>query len=240
MVTREGVSLIQRPLPEHDELADREAPCRAVLRGEADAHHLAHIDRRHPLEIEPTSPALPPRQRNREELRDERADDRHREPEQKELAEQPPRLLALAERGHAQRAQRRERRDVDQSGADVDRERDREHVAVTQPVHEPRREREECLPREPLFLAISHLKPGAARSLPLPIDRFKNMHLYQDYLAEIEERKAAGLHPKPIDGAELLAEIIAQIKDPSNEHRKQSLDFLIYNTLPGTTSRFIP
>jgi aconitate hydratase 2/2-methylisocitrate dehydratase len=61
------------------------------------------------------------------------------------------------------------------------------------------------------------------------------MHLYQDYLAEIEERKAAGLHPKPIDGAELLAEIIAQIKDPSNEHRKQSLDFLIYNTLPGTT-----
>jgi aconitate hydratase 2/2-methylisocitrate dehydratase len=62
------------------------------------------------------------------------------------------------------------------------------------------------------------------------------MHLYQDYLAEIEERKTAGLHPKPIDGAELLAEIIAQIKDPSNEHRKQSLDFLIYNTLPGTTS----
>jgi aconitate hydratase 2/2-methylisocitrate dehydratase len=62
------------------------------------------------------------------------------------------------------------------------------------------------------------------------------MHLYQDYLAEIEDRKASGLHPKPIDGAELLAEIIAQIKDPSNEHRKQSLDFLIYNTLPGTTS----
>jgi len=61
------------------------------------------------------------------------------------------------------------------------------------------------------------------------------MHLYQAYLAEIEERKAAGLHPKPIDGAELLAEIIAQIKDPSNEHRKQSLEFLIYNTLPGTT-----
>jgi aconitate hydratase 2 / 2-methylisocitrate dehydratase len=62
------------------------------------------------------------------------------------------------------------------------------------------------------------------------------MHLYQDYLAEIEERKTAGLHPKPIDSGELTAEIIAQIKDPSNEHRKQSLDFLIYNTLPGTTS----
>jgi aconitate hydratase 2/2-methylisocitrate dehydratase len=68
------------------------------------------------------------------------------------------------------------------------------------------------------------------------IHRFKNMHLYQDYLAEIEERKTIGLHPKPIDSGELAAEIIAQIKDPSNEHRKQSLDFLIYNTLPGTTS----
>jgi len=62
------------------------------------------------------------------------------------------------------------------------------------------------------------------------------MHLYQEYLAEIEERKTVGLHPKPIDSGELVAEIIAQIKDPSNEHRKQSLDFLIYNTLPGTTS----
>jgi aconitate hydratase 2 / 2-methylisocitrate dehydratase len=55
-------------------------------------------------------------------------------------------------------------------------------------------------------------------------------------LAEIEERKTAGLHPKPIDSGELAAEIIAQIKDPSNEHRKDSLNFLIYNTLPGTTS----
>ncbi|MES2476527.1 MAG: bifunctional aconitate hydratase 2/2-methylisocitrate dehydratase [Verrucomicrobiota bacterium] len=62
------------------------------------------------------------------------------------------------------------------------------------------------------------------------------MNLYLDYLAEIEERKTAGLHPKPIDSGELTAEIIAQIKDPSNEHRKESLNFLIYNTLPGTTS----
>ncbi|RYD19244.1 MAG: bifunctional aconitate hydratase 2/2-methylisocitrate dehydratase, partial [Verrucomicrobiaceae bacterium] len=62
------------------------------------------------------------------------------------------------------------------------------------------------------------------------------MHLYQDYLEEIEERKTVGLHPKPIDSGELAAEIIAQIKDPSNEYRKASLDFLIYNTLPGTTS----
>jgi aconitate hydratase 2/2-methylisocitrate dehydratase len=62
------------------------------------------------------------------------------------------------------------------------------------------------------------------------------MNLYLDYLAEIEERKTVGLHPKPIDSGELTAEIIAQIKDPTNEHRKESLNFLIYNTLPGTTS----
>ncbi len=62
------------------------------------------------------------------------------------------------------------------------------------------------------------------------------MNLYQDYLSEIEERKTAGLHPKPIDSGELTAEIIGQIKDPSSQHRKESLNFLIYNTLPGTTS----
>ena len=62
------------------------------------------------------------------------------------------------------------------------------------------------------------------------------MKLYQEYLQEIEARKADGLHPKPIDGAELTKEIIAQIKDTGNEHRKESLNFLIYNTLPGTTS----
>jgi len=62
------------------------------------------------------------------------------------------------------------------------------------------------------------------------------MKLYLDYLQEIEARKAEGLHPKPIDRAELLAEIIEQIKDLGNEHRKASLNFLIYNTLPGTTS----
>jgi aconitate hydratase 2 / 2-methylisocitrate dehydratase len=62
------------------------------------------------------------------------------------------------------------------------------------------------------------------------------MQLYQDYLAEIEERKAAGLHPKPIDSGALTAEIISQIKDPAHPHRKDSLQFLIYNTLPGTTS----
>ena len=61
------------------------------------------------------------------------------------------------------------------------------------------------------------------------------MNTYQDYIKEIEERKAQGLHPKPIDGAELLSEIIAQIKDTTNAYRKDSLQFFIYNTLPGTT-----
>ena len=63
-----------------------------------------------------------------------------------------------------------------------------------------------------------------------------SMNTYADYIAEIEERKAQGLSPKPIDGSELTAEIISQIKDPGNEHRMQSLDFFIFNTLPGTTA----
>ena len=42
---------------------------------------------------------------------------------------------------------------------------------------------------------------------------------YPEYLKEIEERETQGLSPKPIDGADLLAEIITQIKDTSNEHR---------------------
>lgn len=62
------------------------------------------------------------------------------------------------------------------------------------------------------------------------------MNNYKDYIKEIEERKNQGLHPKPIDGAELLSEIIAQIKDPANADRANSLKFFIYNTLPGTTS----
>jgi aconitate hydratase 2/2-methylisocitrate dehydratase len=62
------------------------------------------------------------------------------------------------------------------------------------------------------------------------------MSLYQEYLQEIETRKTEGLHPKPIDGAELTQEIIAQIKDTGHEHREASLKFFIYNTLPGTTA----
>ena len=62
------------------------------------------------------------------------------------------------------------------------------------------------------------------------------MKLYADYLSEIEKRKEQGLHQKPIEDAALVAELIEQIKDREHEHRKDSLEFLIYNTLPGTTS----
>ncbi|WP_271405135.1 bifunctional aconitate hydratase 2/2-methylisocitrate dehydratase [Tenacibaculum soleae] len=62
------------------------------------------------------------------------------------------------------------------------------------------------------------------------------MNIYSDYLKEIEERKKQGLHPKPIDGSELLNNIISQIKDENNEYREASLNFFIYNVLPGTTS----
>ena len=61
------------------------------------------------------------------------------------------------------------------------------------------------------------------------------MSNYQEYIKEIEERKGQGLHPKPIDSAELLTEVIAQIKDVNHTDRKDSLQFFIYNTLPGTT-----
>jgi aconitate hydratase 2/2-methylisocitrate dehydratase len=59
---------------------------------------------------------------------------------------------------------------------------------------------------------------------------------YNEYIQEIEERREQGLHPKPIDASDLLSEIIAQIKDKNNEDREDSLLFLLYNTLPGTTA----
>ena len=62
------------------------------------------------------------------------------------------------------------------------------------------------------------------------------MNIYENYLKEIETRKEQGLHPKPIDGADLITAIIDQIKDVDNPHREASLNFFIYNTLPGTTS----
>ena len=62
------------------------------------------------------------------------------------------------------------------------------------------------------------------------------MSLYSEYLDEIATRKKElGLNPEPIDSADLLSEIIVQIKDSGNKHREDSLKFFIYNTLPGTT-----
>ncbi len=62
------------------------------------------------------------------------------------------------------------------------------------------------------------------------------MGLYTEYLNEIETRKTQGLNPKPIEDGALVEAIISQITDLENEHRKDSLQFFIYNTLPGTTS----
>ena len=62
------------------------------------------------------------------------------------------------------------------------------------------------------------------------------MSRYNKYLQEIEERKTKGLQPKPIDAADLLDEIISQIKDKDHEYRSNSINFFIYNVIPGTTS----
>jgi aconitate hydratase 2/2-methylisocitrate dehydratase len=62
------------------------------------------------------------------------------------------------------------------------------------------------------------------------------MGVYKNYLKEIEERKIQGLKPMPIDGSKLVTEIIHQIKDSGHPHRKESIQFFIYNVLPGTTS----
>jgi aconitate hydratase 2/2-methylisocitrate dehydratase len=66
-------------------------------------------------------------------------------------------------------------------------------------------------------------------------NKIAKMSIYNDYIQEIEERKTQGLHPKPIDGAELLSEIIVQIKNVNNFNREDAVNFFIYNTLPGTT-----
>ena len=62
------------------------------------------------------------------------------------------------------------------------------------------------------------------------------MNAFEEYIAEIEDRKNQGLHPKPIDDGVLLSDIINLIKDTNSEHREESLNYLIYNTLPGTTN----
>ncbi len=62
------------------------------------------------------------------------------------------------------------------------------------------------------------------------------MSLYEDYLKQIETRKEDGLHPKPIEDAEFVEELISQIIDVQHKYRADSLHFFVYNTLPGTTS----
>ena len=61
------------------------------------------------------------------------------------------------------------------------------------------------------------------------------MNEYSKYLEEIEERKSSGLNPKPIDDGNLVKDIINIIKDKKNKNHKNSLNFFIYNVLPGTT-----
>ena len=61
------------------------------------------------------------------------------------------------------------------------------------------------------------------------------MTLYGDYLNEIEQRKEDGLHAKPIDSAELLAEVIGHIEHAESEDREDCLRFFRTNVLPGTT-----
>ena len=62
------------------------------------------------------------------------------------------------------------------------------------------------------------------------------MSKYFDYLEEIRDRKSLGLNPKPISEANLLLEIIQQIKDKNHSERNMSLRLFIYNVTPGTTS----
>ena len=62
------------------------------------------------------------------------------------------------------------------------------------------------------------------------------MNHYKNYLEEINKRRENGLNPKPIDNGELLSEIIDQIVDLNHIDRKDSLNFFIYNVIPGTTS----
>ena len=62
------------------------------------------------------------------------------------------------------------------------------------------------------------------------------MKLYLDYLNEIKRKTRDRFTPKPIENSNLLDIIINNIKDDVSIHRKDSLNFFIYNVLPGTTS----
>ena len=62
------------------------------------------------------------------------------------------------------------------------------------------------------------------------------MSVYKTYLEDIAKRKEKGLNPKPIDDDLLVKELVLQIIDEKNIYREDSLNFLIYNVLPGTTN----
>ena len=61
------------------------------------------------------------------------------------------------------------------------------------------------------------------------------MSAYENYLKDIETRKKEGLNPKPIEDSQTVIELISHIKQ-NTAHKKDCLDHLIYNTLPGTTA----
>ena len=61
------------------------------------------------------------------------------------------------------------------------------------------------------------------------------MHLYIEYLKEIEKRKKQNLSPKPIDSAMLTKDIIFCLQDPQSKYKKDATHFFMYNILPGTT-----
>ena len=61
------------------------------------------------------------------------------------------------------------------------------------------------------------------------------MSTYKNYINEIQERKLEGLNPEPIEGSDLLSEIITQIKDVNHKDRDASINFFVYNVIPGTT-----
>ena len=62
------------------------------------------------------------------------------------------------------------------------------------------------------------------------------MSEYKVYLQETNKRKEMGLGPKPIDSDNLARDIIGQILDLNHPFRKDSIQQLIYNVSPGTTS----
>ena len=95
--------------------------------------------------------------------------------------------------------------------------------------------RQTCLSQRPGSGTSERCNSGSTDPAKLKVSG-DFMSLYQAYLEQIEGRKEQGLKPKPIDDGSLVAELIAQIKDADHAHRADSLNFLIYNTLPGTTS----